>query len=179
MHEVFAHLDHVPFWRAAIRGERSDFAAVLGGYVAAVDWPVSAFWRALSATYPSAIVVLSVRDSARTWWESANATILPVGRAKPQPGHTDVEWHGMFTELLRERFTPDWNDRDAAMAAYERHNAAVRRGVAPKRLVEWLPSDGWQPLCDALNLPVPDEPFPQQNSREEWIARRAGRSQTD
>ena len=173
MHEVFAHLDHVPFWRGAIRGEHVEWSEVLGPYVAAVDWPVSAFWRELLEAYPSAVVVLSERESAKTWWESVDATILPVGRRDPEPGHTDPEWHAMFHELLRERLTPAWNDSVAAMAAYEQHNAAVRRAVPPERLIEWRPSDGWQPLCDALGLPVPDEPFPQLNTREEWLARRS------
>jgi hypothetical protein len=172
MHEVFENPDHVPFWRAAIRGERRDWASVLGTYSAAVDWPASAFWRELSVAYPSAAVVLSVRDSAQTWWDSVDATILPAARHDPEPGHADVEWHLMFSELLSERFTPDWDDTDAAMAAYERHNASVRSGVPNERLVEWRASDGWQPLCNLLGVPVPDEAFPVLNTREEWLARR-------
>jgi Sulfotransferase domain len=37
----------------------------------------------------------------------------------------------------------------------------VRAAIAPTRLVEWRPADGWQPLCAALG--VPDEPFPRSN----------------
>jgi hypothetical protein len=28
--------------------------------------------------------------------------------------------------------------------------------------------DGWAPLCRALRLPVPDEPFPHANTRADW-----------
>src|SRR4051812_50222125 len=42
MAEVFEHLDHVPTWHAAIRGETVDWQPVLGGYAAIVDWPGAA-----------------------------------------------------------------------------------------------------------------------------------------
>jgi hypothetical protein len=38
------------------------------------------------------------------------------------------------------------------------------------RLVDWQASDGWEPLCRALALPVPDEPLPHRNTWAEWNA---------
>jgi hypothetical protein len=66
------------------------------------------------------------------------------------------------------RFTKDWTDKDAALAAYERHNAEVRASVPGGRLVDWQAADGWTPLCQALGVSVPDEPFPHLNTREEF-----------
>ncbi|KAA1424249.1 hypothetical protein F0U47_18575 [Nocardioides antri] len=74
----------------------------------------------------------------------------------------------MFSEVLAARFTPDARDPEEAKAAYERHNAHVRATVPPDRLVEWSPGDGWEPLCAALGLPVPDEPFPRVNTKADW-----------
>ncbi|MEX2525620.1 MAG: sulfotransferase [Gammaproteobacteria bacterium] len=48
-------------------------------------------------------------------------------------------------------------------------NDAVRRGVPPERLLEWRAGDGWEPLCRALGLPVPDEPFPHANTTDEFL----------
>ncbi len=76
----------------------------------------------------------------------------------------------MVVAMLTETFTPDWREREAAIAAYEAHNATVRATVPPERLVEWQPADGWEPLCSALNVPVPAEPFPRSNSTEEFRA---------
>lgn len=39
------------------------------------------------------------------------------------------------------------------------------RGLVPKeRLLEWTVEDGWEPLCEFLGKPVPDEPFPHTNT---------------
>src|SRR5699024_6313295 len=135
-------------------------------YQAAVDWPSSAFWRDLYAAFPQAVVVLSVRESAQTWWESASATVLPTAWHDQPPELAD--WRVMLNQVLETRFTPDWRDPAGAMAAYEAHNAAVRAGVPPDRLLEWRAQDGWVPLCNLLGSPVPDEPFPHLNSRSEW-----------
>jgi Sulfotransferase domain len=42
--------------------------------------------------------------------------------------------------------------------------------VPAGRLVEWRPGDGWEPICTALRVAVPDEPFPHVNSTEEFRA---------
>src|SRR3954463_2967084 len=62
MKEVFEHLDHVPIWHAAIRGEAVDWSSVLDGYLAIVDWPGAACWRSLAAAHPDAVVLLSTRS---------------------------------------------------------------------------------------------------------------------
>ena len=54
------------------------------------------------------------------------------------------------------------------MAAYEQNSRDVRAGVASERLVEWRPEDGWPPICRALGVPVPREPFPHVNTTAEW-----------
>ena len=170
MYEVFEHLDHVPTWHAAIRGERVGWEPVLGNYAAIVDWPGAAVWRDIAATYPDALVLLSTRRDAAAWLKSARATIMNNGPENKQ--EDDPSLPG-FVPMVRDMFTsfePNWRDDDAAMAAYERHNAAVRREVPTERLVEWQPGDGWQPLCAALGVDVPDEEFPHVNTTEEFQA---------
>ena len=172
MAEVFQHLEDVPTWRAATRGDVMDWRSFPPYCVAAVDWPVSAFWRELADANPGAVILLSTRESAAAWWESADETILPVLR-KPveQPEHE--EWHQMVLELAAREIGPDWDDAGRAHAFYERHNEQVRREAPADRLLDWRATDGWEPLCSALGLPVPDEPFPRVNTREEWAARNA------
>lgn len=58
-----------------------------------------------------------------------------------------------------------FHDREQAIACYERHNQQVRDTCPPDRLLEWSVSDGWRPLCRALDLDEPPEPFPHLNRR--------------
>ena len=171
MKEVLEHLDHVPTWHAAIRGEEVDWDRVLSGYAAIVDWPGAACWRSLAAANPDALVLLSTRADAETWHRSAKATILGDVPDEVKQAQPELAEFGAMVGDMFASFDPDWRDRDAALAAYERHNAAVRAEVPADRLVEWQPGDGWEPLCEALGVPVPDEPFPHTNTTEEFRAR--------
>jgi hypothetical protein len=148
-------------WKAAAGGQAPDWGLLLGGYVAAVDWPASAFWRELAAANPEAPVLLSQRASAEQWWGSVEKTVA-VALASPS-GDPEIARIREMGRTLARRFCPEWPDPAAAQAAYERHNAEVRAAIAPDRLVEWRPADGWDPLCAMLGVPVPDEPFPRTN----------------
>jgi hypothetical protein len=168
MLEVFGHPEHVGMWRDAVDGTPPDWDALYEGYAAAVDWPTAAFWRELSEAYPNALVLLSTRPAA-DWWRSADRTVFEVFRIS-QP-RDFAEWHAMTEALMRKRFVEDFLDPDTAMAAFEDHNAAVRAAVPAGRLLEWTPGDGWAPICAALGVPVPDEPFPHVNRDSEFRAR--------
>jgi hypothetical protein len=164
MLEVFGRPQDPPVWTRALRGEPVDFAALLDGYAAIVDWPGAGCWRELAGAFPDAVVLLSTRDSAETWHRSASDTIFS---AMGPVEDNDDEWSAMAATMMR-RFDPHWRDPTAAMAAYDRHNAAVRAEVPPERLVEWQPGEGWDPLCRALGLAAPQEPFPHRNTTEEF-----------
>src|SRR5207302_2374692 len=101
--EVFDHPEHSPVWRQAVHGTTPDWDRLFDGYVAAVDWPVSAFWRELAAAYPEAPVVLSVRDDADTWWTSADKTVWATLRDVRDKGNDD-DWSLMALDLTRSCF---------------------------------------------------------------------------
>jgi len=155
-----------PQWARAFAGDPTVYAHLLDGFSAAVDWPASAFWRELSQAHPDALVLLSVRDSARTWFESCDATFLPYARMSLASDWT----MGCDLARLLERFTgtADWDDPAVLSAAYERHNDAVRRSTPTHRLLEWRAEDGWAPLCRALGVAAPQTPFPWTNRRGDW-----------
>ncbi len=173
MGELFQNLpEHLPYWQAAANGEPVDWDNLFEDYVAAVDEPVVFFWKTLMDVYPDALVILSVRDPDK-WWESADPTIMEVKRRPPSPDQPDrVAWYDMIMTLYN-RFYPDGiNDAEGAKAAFRDHIERVKATVPGERLLVWEAGDGWQPICDALGLPVPDEPFPRTNTREEfWTLR--------
>ena len=37
-----------------------------------------------------------------------------------------------------------------------------------ERLLVWNPKDGWEPLCELLELPVPEQPLPHVNDTENF-----------
>lgn len=163
MSEVIADPErHLPLWAPVLRGEEVDWEEVFAGYVAQVDFPGAGYWPELSEAFPDALVVLSTRP-AEEWYRSAASTIF---RLPEDP---------VFSDAWRERFGFDrygdrFDDPEEMIAAYERHNAAVRSSVPAERLLEWTVGDGWAPLCERLRLPVPDEPFPWTNTTEEFHA---------
>jgi len=177
MRDVFAHPEHVPTWVAAIEGHPPAGEEFLTGYAAGVDTPFSSCWRELSAAYPDAPVLLSRRDGAETWWASFEPTVLDRVREVLAGGDPGAPMTQLFEVMLRD-VVPDPRgpvDPVAIRAGYERRLAEVRAEIAPDRLVEWQPGDGWEPLCHALDLPVPDLPFPHENTRADFLARTAER----
>jgi hypothetical protein len=167
MAEVFPRPLHFTLWAAAGRGEPTDWHALLDGFSAAVDWPAASFWEPLSRAFPEAIILHSERDSAEAWWKSASETIFS-GRTPPFPVMRE-----MLDATIGRHFTPNPNDREESIAAYTRWNAHVRATAPKERLVLWKPGDGWTPLCQALGVAVPAEPFPHVNTTDEFKARRA------
>ena len=153
-------------WRRALAGETPNWTKLLDSYVAAVDWPASLFWHELSVAYPDALVLLSLRDTSQEWWESADATILPYAHMALAPNWK--EGRDFLTLLEKLTGTKQWDDPATFMSAYERHNATVRATIPAHRLLEWRASEGWPPICKALDLPIPEHPFPLTNKRSEW-----------
>jgi hypothetical protein len=164
MFEVLENPDSVAVWHSVVRGESDDWEALMGGYTASVDWPSCAYWPELSAANPDAVVLLSSRASPEKWWASMEKTIIQALTTDlPPEAEPMAEHRAMVLEMLDRRFTPDWREPQAAMAAYERHNRRVRSEVPPERLLDWQPGDGWVPICAALGVAVPSEPFPHEN----------------
>lgn len=59
---------------------------------------------------------------------------------------------------------------EKAKQAFINHNNYVRKVVPPERLLEFHPADGWGPLCQFLDVPEPETPFPKANDTEQWHA---------
>ena len=167
MSEVMEHPEHRSTWHKAILGEPVDWSSFLGPYVAIVDFPGAVVWKELVAAFPDAPVLLSTRESADVWWDSANATIIEATRRLLASPDVESDRTAM-AKAMWERFSPGWDDPERAKAAYDAHNEAVRSAVDPDRLFEYQPGDGWAPICEALGREVPEAAFPNTNSRAEF-----------
>ena len=164
MLEILGDPSQIPAWIDAIEGRPADWSAMLARYRAIVDWPGGSFWPELSAAYPDALVLLSVRDP-EAWYRSATNTIfLTFDNMPPEV----APWMDAVRKLLRDRFSDRFDDPTAMMDAFVRHNERVRANVPADRLLEWTAGDGWEPICERLGLPVPAEPFPLTNTTAEF-----------
>ena len=164
MIEVFAHPEEVPVWTDAFEGRPVDWGQLFAGYTAMVDWPGASYWREILAANPDALVLLSVRDP-EAWYKSAMDTIIAgLTRDDGDLG----PWMVSMKKMLGERFSNDFHNKDAMIGAFLAHNDAVRAEAPPAQLLEWVPADGWGPICERLGVAVPDEPFPVTNTTEEF-----------
>ncbi|MFD2419841.1 sulfotransferase family protein [Amycolatopsis pigmentata] len=172
MFEVVQRPEHIEPWESAFTdgAPPSGWHAFFAGYDGSVGGPTSAFWRELLTVFPEALVVLSVRDTDE-WWRSFSRTVVPVLERHlrhPEADDARVVELGHLTTV--RHLTAGWADENTAKAAYDAHNDEVRSLVPADRLVEWTPADGWGPLCRALEVPVPAEPFPHRNTAAELRA---------
>ena len=169
MAEVFLHPEHIPTWHAAALGRMPDWHQFLSDYDATLDAPAAYFWPEISRTFPDALVLLSVR-SEQSWWESASQTVLRT------EGMVSPEWDAMNNAIRGTRFATNVHDRESMIEGFRQHNDHVRNEVPANRLLEWTVGDGWEPICSALGVPVPIDPFPHANSTEQWLAREREKS---
>lgn len=149
-------------WGDAYEGSPPDWYEFFDGFGATVDWPAAPFWQEISEAFPEAPILLSVRDPD-SWWKSASNTIFIGLETYTKPDAPDDGWTRMGRGMLN-RFCPDWRNESAAKAAYLAYNDHVRVSAPPHRLLEWNPGDGWEPICAALDVDVPDHPFPHVNT---------------
>jgi hypothetical protein len=176
MYELIERPQDTASWESAIAGRPVDWNSLLHDYRATVDFPAAVFWREILEANPDAIVLLSSRDSTETWWASVEKTIVPsLGGAVPPDQPDWARRRAMNVEMMRTHLTPQWPEATAVRAAYERHNAEVRREVPGEHLIDWRPGDGWEPICAALGLAVPAVPFPHENTAADFQAKAGGR----
>lgn len=178
MQEVILNKDnksHLDFWRRVANtppGTQHNWETAFAKYRATVDNPACCVWQELMQAYPEAKVLLTLHPRGpEAWYESTIDTIYftenvwqfkvlewltPFGRK-----FGDMSRKLIWTRMLRGTM----DDKARAVARYKAHIEEVRAAVPPERLLVFEVSQGWQPLCDFLGVPVPDEPFPNLNDR--------------
>ncbi|MAJ61542.1 MAG: hypothetical protein CBC48_17280 [bacterium TMED88] len=167
MFELFQRPQDVTTWQAAVRDEPVDWTDFMQSWSACVDWPAAPFFDQLAHAFPDALVLLSVRDPAE-WFQSASQTIFGLMRKVPREDQNPIQ--ELVESQLERWMTSDIENEAEMIAAFERHSARVRSLVPKNRLIEWSPGDGWEPLCSALKMPIPSQPFPHANAGGDFRA---------
>lgn len=175
MAEIIRNPEQAALWARQFSHDRLDWDEVYAGYDAAVDAPTCFFFAELAERYPDAKLILSIRD-AESWWNSAQATVMSPQNRERMMSSPNAPLLGPMMMKMREFVLnrpgtfPDLAapDRDQAIAAFNRHNERVRESIPAERLLIFEASQGWEPLCRFLDVPVPDTPYPHANSREDF-----------
>lgn len=178
---IIADLDQVELWHRALDGEPL-WETIFDGHQSAVDWPGGFFYRELAEAYPQAKVLLSVRD-AEPWERSYRETIWDMCFGDSLISHLsaarreiDPRWRRYL--LLVDRML--WGERSPfahgrapaqLMQQMVDYNEGVKQSIPSERLLVWEVSDGWEPLCDFLQVPLPEGPLPHENDRETFRGR--------
>lgn len=170
MEEVFGHPEHVPYWEGVARGEAQDWEAVFAGYNSQVDWPGAHVWRETAEAFPDAKVIHSQRPED-SWWKSYSTTIgkaLLVAPTIPLPPHIKAMLEAVMVFVADETLGTRKLDREKILTAYRKRAQDVKAAIPPERLLVYDVAQGWEPLCAFLGVPVPDQPFPHLNTRDEF-----------
>ena len=172
MQNVFADLDEAVKWNAALDSIEA-LEDVTAGSVSVIDYPGSYHWRGLMDIYPDAKVMLSVR-SGESWAKSMQQTIWAMLWGDNLLGHVtkvqcDVDpKYDFYIKMMKSMWIraniADENSTLESMAtAMEAYNQEVIASVPEDRLLVWQIGDGWEPICEFMDLPVPSEDFPHIN----------------
>jgi hypothetical protein len=182
MVNVLGDLTQVPLWTSALDGA-PDWPAIFGEHQSTVDWPGGFFYRELLEAYPEARVVLSTRDP-EAWEKSMRDTVwgtyfgdtlishLSYARAKVDP-----QWAAFVSMMMRMLWTDEATFADhhaepgQLAEGMVRFQEEVQRDVPADRLLVWGVTEGWGPLCEFLDVDVPDAPFPRLNESKQYVER--------
>ena len=142
-------------------------------YLACVDEPASFYWMPLSKAFPEALIILSVRDT-ESWWNSMHGLYLHREQEQRQSELISPE-RLKFLEFEEAIYGTDEElfTEAANKALFEQHNRRIlnyaeQHPSFKQRFLVWNVKQGWEPLCEALGLPMPDIPFPHANKAADF-----------
>lgn len=166
---------------------RKDWDQVLGDCDAISDFPCAAFSEELIAAYPEAKVVLTVRDSTASWFDSCLRTVWFVHRQSPFAKGKLLGrpiFDALLPDLFRmgKRMFGDVFGGDfprTGVQVYEEHNEMIKRLVPRERLLVFNVKQGWRPLCEFLGVEVGEKMmvggFPHVNEGQAFVDKVLGK----
>ena len=154
------------FHHAAMTGE-VDLDQLFQGYQSVVDWPGMAYWKELANHSPDAKVILSTR-SPESWYKSVSTTIYKISKSIPGWLGAVIPKFRKIKELTNKvawdgQFEGRFEDKSYALRRFEEHTDTVKASIPEERLLVHQATDGWEPLCAFLGVPVPEQPYPHAN----------------
>ena len=179
MTELLANPKRLPYLKKGHKKDIYEWDKLFEGYIATVDYPTSLFYKELLEQYPNAKFIHTQRDP-EGWYASVRETIY---RGKPKNAKDIIRllWNMsrsadtrsvapvfQFSDQLiwNGQFQGKFEDKATAIKIYQDHLAQVQATIPKEQLLIFKVQDGWNPLCDFLDKPIPKIPFPNTHNRE-------------
>jgi len=171
--EVWMEAINAKYYGRGPMPSKEYFDGILGHVSAVTDAPTNLFTEELIEFYPDAKVVLVERDIDK-WYKSWMAYCNNAyNTSKAKLASQDSDFLAPLSTVggAITKAQAGWADdvdqaRVRSRNAYRHHYRDIREMVPKDRLLEFNLSGGWQPLCDFLGKPIPDEPFPHENDSQ-------------
>lgn len=125
--------------------------------------------------YPNAKVICTVRER-EAWWKSYQELCSRIARLYNLCWASGTVYRycmyclGIWRHIPQVLDLPglEAGDLPNHLRMYDAHAEYVKRVVPKGQLFYYSVKDGWEPLCKILNVPVPDVPFPNANTKK-WM----------
>jgi hypothetical protein len=181
MKELLVHPEQLHYWVTLRETGTTNWDQLYKGYEATVDFPCYPWYKEHMKQYPDAKVILSTRPFEK-WYDSVYNTVWQAQSpseeqkkemseklaANPGLGLT-MKCVKFFGEVMMDdHFQGKFLDKEFAEEIFNKHHEDVKAYVPAERLLVFDVSEGWQPLCEFLGVPQPDEPIPHLNKKENF-----------
>jgi hypothetical protein len=147
-------------------------------FQATADLPMALYFEQVLEEYPDCKFILTVREDSETWFRSWDTLTKSITENTNLGGYvfSNVRQYSYYLRWLFSVVNQDESyltrpfplpsqNKEAAIASYEEHNRRVRETIPPDQLLEYNVKQGWEPLCQFLEIEAcPQTPFPKTNS---------------
>ena len=176
MSVAHAQSDKMHLWERVANGDLKALKTLFEGFRSTLDYPGCMHFETFMEWNPNAKVILTVRDSAEAWEESARKTIMKVSWFRSWALYlvymlpfTNLYYFQFIQNIAREKHGKDlWSADTDLKVVYNEWIEHVKSVVPADKLLIYNVKQGWAPLCGFLGMPVPDTPFPRSNDADEF-----------
>lgn len=139
---------------------------IFNGYEACLDFPSCNYYKELMEKYPDAKVILTVRNEDK-WIKSWNVLNNQIIKSFTFKFLSKIPYTSFYLQkkihnkaiLGPEGMFKGYKKDEEIKSEFLKWNQSVIDYVPKDRLLVYEVKDGWQPLCEFLNKPIPDIPF--------------------
>ena len=183
MKHLLVHPENLHYWTTLRDTNTTNWDALYDGFEATVDFPCYPWYKQHMQRYPDAKVILSTRPFEK-WHESVSSTVWRASnpseeqrlemakKVEQNPALLPVlKCVGLSKEIIMDKhFEGRFSDKEFAEQVFNKHHEDVKNYVPAEKLLVFDVAEGWEPLCEFLNVPVPDVPLPHTNKKEDFKA---------